>query len=163
MAGRTASEIQLLLALLDDAFNGKAWHGPNLRGILRGVSPRDAIRRPSNVKHSIADLSVHCAYWKYAARRRLRGDQRGSFPLKGSNWFELPTKLDMTTWKSYLKLLDIEHDQLRAAIAAFPVSQIAQTPAGSKVSNQKLIYGIAAHDIYHAGQIRLIKAMLGRQ
>ncbi|MBK8267294.1 MAG: hypothetical protein IPK83_02925, partial [Planctomycetes bacterium] len=70
MAGRTASEIQLLLALLDDAFNGKAWHGPNLRGILRGVSPADTTRRPLNEKHSIADLAVHCAYWKYAARRR---------------------------------------------------------------------------------------------
>lgn len=163
MAGRTASEIQLLLALLDDAFNGKAWHGPNLRGILRGVSPADTTRRPLNEKHSIADLAVHCAYWKYAARRRLRGDQRGSFPLKGSNWFELPTKLDMTTWKSYLKLLDDEHAQLRAAIEAFPPAQLPLKPNGSKVSNQKLICGIAAHDVYHAGQIRLIKAMLGRK
>jgi hypothetical protein len=163
MPTRPATETVLLLAMLDDAFNGKGWHGPNLRGILRGVSPADATRRPPNEKHSIADLAVHCAYWKYAARRRLRGDQRGSFPLKGSNWFDLPAKLDAATWKSYLKLLDDQHGQLRAAIEAFPVSQLHLIPAGSKGSNQRLIYGIAAHDVYHAGQIRLIKAMLGRK
>lgn len=162
MARKANSEIELLLAMLDDAFDGKAWHGPNLRGILRGVSPGDACRRPPGVKHSIADLAVHSAYWKYAARRRLRGDPRGSFPFKGSNWFSLPAALSAAEWKQYLKLLDHEHVRLREAVAQFSPALLDAKPDGSKVSNRKLIYGIASHDVYHAGQIRLLKAMLGR-
>lgn len=154
-------EIELLLANLDDAFNKTAWHGPNLRGAIRGVPVEQAIWRPSPKRHNIAEIAVHCAYWKYAARRRLRGDKRGSFPLEGSNWFAVPRGLTAAQWREYVKLLDGEHALLREAIAEMTPARLRQVPKGSKVSNAKLIYGIAAHDVYHAGQIRLLKSLYG--
>ena len=75
-------EVQRILQLLDEAFCRKSWHGTNLRGSLRGLPVQQAGWRPPGGRHTIADIVVHCAYWKYAVRRRLRGDARGSFPLK---------------------------------------------------------------------------------
>src|SRR5262245_25839273 len=136
-------EIALLLRLLDEAYEKKAWHGANLRGSVRGLTAAQAGWRPRADRHSIADIVVHAAYWKYAVRRRLRGDKRGSFPLKGSNWFDLPEPLTEAAWKEYLTLLDVEHRPLRAVVAGLPPDQLHRTPAGSKVSNLTLITGIA--------------------
>lgn len=162
MARASGGEIDLLLEMIEDAFRGKAWHGPNLRGILRGLSAAEASARPANVKHSIAELVVHCAYWKYAVRRRLRGEKRGSFPLKGSNWFALPQPLDESAWRGILKLLDQEHAALQEAVADTAPRRLGVRLPGSRVRYGKLIHGIASHDVYHAGQIRLLKVMLAR-
>ncbi|HEV3121906.1 MAG TPA: DinB family protein [Isosphaeraceae bacterium] len=153
-------ELQLLLDLLDQAYERKAWHGPNLKGSVRGLDARRACWRPAPGRHSIAEQVLHAAYWKYAARRRLRGDAKGSFPLKGSNWFPVTETLSEAEWRGYLRLLEAEHRSLRSAIADLRPEQLRQTPAGSKVSNDALIQGIAAHDIYHAGQIQLLKRLV---
>jgi hypothetical protein len=102
---------------------------------------------------------VHAAYWKYAARRRLRGDKRGSFPLKGSNWFPVSESLAETEWRAYVRLLETEHRALRTAVAALSPARLRESPGG-KVSNDALIRGIACHDVYHAGQIQILKRLL---
>ena len=68
--------IDLLLALLDEAFERKAWHGPNLKGALRGITAREAAWRPAPGSHNIWELVLHAAYWKYAVRRMLTGQKR---------------------------------------------------------------------------------------
>ena len=82
--------VAVLLRLLDEGFDAKAWHGPNLRGPLRRLDAATAAFRPAPGRHTIWEHAVHAAYWKYAVRRRITGDDRGSFPLKGSNWFVRP-------------------------------------------------------------------------
>ncbi len=153
-----AAQRGLLLCLIDEAFDKKAWHGPNLRGSIRIVSVEHAVWRPGPGRHNMAEIAVHCAYWKYAVRRRVRGDQRGSFPLKGSNWFKLPTKLTKQQWRDYVALLDDEHRTLRDAIATVPLTRLSG-PAGGRCEVADHIYGVAMHDIYHAGQIRTIKTL----
>lgn len=74
--------IPLLLDLLDDGFESRSWHGPNLLGALRGVSAEQAAWRPTPDRHNVRELVLHCAYWKYMVRRRLTGD-RLRFPVPG--------------------------------------------------------------------------------
>ena len=102
----------LLLHQLDTAFDKKAWHGPTLKGVLRGVDGQFASWRPAPERHTIWELTVHCAYWKYTVRRRLLDEKRGAFPLKGSNWFTRPDDGD-ANWKADLKLLTDTHRSLR--------------------------------------------------
>jgi hypothetical protein len=154
-----AAPTQLLLQLLDEAYERKAWHGPNLKGSVRGLTAEAAVWRPRPDRHSIADNVVHSAYWKYAVRRRLRAEKRGSFALKGSNWFAIPTPLSESTWREFVILLDNEHRALRDAIAAFPAQQLYEFPKGGKVRYISLLHGIAMHDVYHAGQIQLLKRL----
>jgi len=143
------SDRDLLLRILDDAYERKAWHGTNLRGPLRGVTPDAARWRPAPGRHNIWELAVHCAYWKYTVRRKLTGEKRGSFPRKGSNWIA-----PGDDWQSDLRLLGDQHRALHSAIDAASAQQLRKL--------ERLLYGVAAHDAYHTGQIQLIKRLRGR-
>lgn len=152
--------IDLLLANLDQAYEKRSWHGANLRGALRGLSPAQAAWRPAPQRHCIGEHVLHAAYWKYTVRRRLNREERGSFPLPGSNWFPLPQPWNQAAWKRCLAILGDEHRQLRAAIAAVPTAALHRHVAGSQaVTVFALITGIAAHDLYHTGQIQLLKRL----
>jgi hypothetical protein len=159
MARPAAPEKALLLALLDEAFERKAWHGPNLRGSLRGVTVREAAWRPGPGRHNIWELAVHATYWKYAVRRMLTGERRGSFSEKGSNWFRRPAGATAKAWRGDVARLVGEHRKLREAAAAVPASALGARVSGSKYRTATLIYGIASHDLYHAGQIQLLKTL----
>ncbi len=152
---RTAS-ISLLLEILDQGYEKNAWHGPNLKGSLRGLSAKAAAWRPAPGRHNIWELLLHAAYWKYAVRRRLRGEKRGSFPLKGSNWFASHSRPDEKAWRKDRELLEREHRQLRAAIAGLSSQKGRRVP-------EALLFGVAFHDVYHAGQIQLLKRLQARR
>jgi uncharacterized damage-inducible protein DinB len=94
-------------------------------------------------------------------RRRLRREKRGSFPLAGSNWFPLTKPWTERRWREFLTLLDAEHAALRAAVASIPPAQLQTPIRPGSPSYRQLISGIAYHDIYHAGQIQLLKRMQG--
>jgi DinB superfamily len=154
--------IEVLLRSLDQAYDRKSWHGTNLRGSLRGLTAAEASWRPAPDRHNVWELAVHCAYWKYSVLRRLHGLEKGSFALPGSNWFERPIEPVDKTWKMDLELLADTHRQLRDAVAQLDPEDLATVPAGSKTSVLDLVVGVAAHDLYHAGQIQLIKKLRPR-
>jgi hypothetical protein len=143
-----------ILTLLDEAYEKRTWHGPNLKQSIRGVTAKQAARRPAPGRHNIWEVTLHAAYWKYAVRRRMEGGKRGSFVLKGSNFFARPEpgKLNEAAWKADKALLEREHRALREAVA-----KVLRTPHEGKMLRQ--LYGIAFHDIYHAGQIRLLRRL----
>jgi hypothetical protein len=155
----TSPEIQQLLAIIDTAYDRKSWHGTNLRGSIRGVSAMQAAWRPAPGRHNIWELVVHAAYWKYTVLRRFSDAERGSFELKGSNWFERGRDPGDKAWRADVALLDRTHRAMREAVAALAPRDLARTPAGSKVSNFAMLSGIAAHDLYHAGQVQLLKRL----
>jgi hypothetical protein len=160
-AGDSSKELDLLLRILDEGYDKKAWHGPNLKGAFRGLTADRAEWRPRPDRHSIVENVVHCAYWKYAVRRRLTGEKRGSFSLKGSNWFAIASPLAEASWREFTALLDREHRALRQTVASFPSRRLSEFPKGGKVRFITQIYGAALHDVYHAGQIQLLKRLQG--
>jgi hypothetical protein len=148
---------QIVLALLEEGYERKTWHGPNLKQSIKGVSAKQAAWRPGPRRHNIWEVTLHAAYWKYAVRRRLEGGKCGFFALKGSNFFPRPEKGNLTeaAWKADRALLEREHRELRAAIA-----KILRAPQPAKML--RMLYGIALHDVYHAGQIRLLRRLAQR-
>jgi hypothetical protein len=148
---------QLVLTLIDEGYEKKTWHGPNLKQSIKGITAKQAAWRPGPGRHNIWELTLHAAYWKYAVRRRLKGGKRGSFVLKGSNFFGRPEKgkLSEAAWTADKKLLEQEHRAMRAEIAN--VLRKPQTP-----KHLYQLYGVAFHDVYHAGQIRLLRRMAER-
>ena len=156
-----ASEIKLLLEMLDAAFQSRGWHGTTLTGALRGVTPKQALWRPRPGRHNVWELALHTAYWKYAVRRRITGDEtHGAFPRRPNNWPMAPQAPDAAAWRRDLRLLRETHAALRAAVAALPPRQLgARSPTGQWTYAQQM-HGIAAHDLYHTGQIQLIKRLM---
>ena len=149
----------MLLALIDEAYDHRSWHGTNLRGSIRGLSLDLAAWRPRPERHNIWELVVHAAYWKYAVRRRLTGAARASFPLAGSDFWPRPEAGTDREWRADLALLADQHRQLREAVGGVPRSKLLQRASGSPFTNAALIRGAAAHDLYHAGQIQLLKRL----
>lgn len=154
-----ANELDLLVRMMDEGFSRKAWHGTNLRGAIRGLTVLEAAWRPAPARHNIWEIVVHAAYWKYAVRRRLEGGKRGSFALKGSNWFPRSTEMGATLWQEDVRLLEREHRLLREVVVTLPVSKLHAMAPGGAVITSTLLYGISHHDVYHAGQIQVLKRL----
>jgi DinB superfamily len=159
------NQIDVILDLIDQAFDHAAWHGTNLKGSLRGLRIEEVIWRPAPGKHNIWELMLHAAYWKYIVRRRLLNEKKGSFPLAGSNFFARPVEgySDKKAWDKDVKLLVETHRSLRAAVANLDPRSLTETASGSKYSILQTVNGIAAHDCYHTGQIQLIKRLYETQ
>ncbi len=139
----------LLLDLLDRAFDKRSWHGPNLSSAIRGVTANVAARSVHGRK-SIWQQVLHAAYWKQRVLNHLAGPSR--FPRKGSNWPAVPSGPSEAAWREDVQLLRDTHLRLRAAVAALPAARLDKKSAW-------LLQGAAAHDVYHAGQIKLLRRM----
>src|SRR5947208_17042902 len=109
---------KLVLALLDEAYERKTWHGPNLKQSLKGVSMVEAAWAPGPGRHNIWEVALHPAYWKYTVRLRIESNKRGPFALKGSNFFPRPEKGSATqaSCNADKKTLEREHRAMSAAI-----------------------------------------------
>jgi len=151
--------IASLLASLDEAFDRRSWHGTNLRGSLRGLSASRAAWRPGPGRHNAWEIALHAAYWKYAAWRRITGEKRGSFARGGSNWFAAPAPASEAAWRKDVALLQQYHRLLRTAVARLSDEDLERRAPGGREPIGRLVRGIVAHDLYHAGQIQLIKRL----
>jgi len=150
-----------LLTTLDRAYDGRSWHGPNLKRALRGLTPAVAFFRPGPERHSAYDLALHAAYWKYVVRRRLSGEKRGSFALPGSNFFLAPPRTSAKELDAARSLLEREHRALHELVEELP--ERVFTARFGRWTGEAVISGVAAHDLYHAGQIQLVRKLFANR
>ena len=147
--------------ILEEAYYRKAWHGPNLHSSLKGVGADTALKRPSKGRHNIYEITVHSSYWIYRVIRRIKKSTEIKFPLKGTNWFESPNTLSETEWIKQKKILNSFHEELYDLILDLN-NELREKPESEKQKISRLLIGIAMHDVYHAGQIQLIKKLIAR-
>ena len=152
----------LLLENLQPRKGRGGWHGgPTPLGAVRGVDVEAAAWTPYPGRHSIWELTLHIAYWKYAVRRRLEGGtETGGFPRSPANWPRIEDLQDARAWKNDVALLKREHELLLETVAKVPVAKYGEpTRGGKRWTKGELILGIATHDAYHAGQIQMLKRL----
>ncbi|HTT67123.1 MAG TPA: DinB family protein [Gemmatimonadales bacterium] len=151
--------IRLLLAVLDGAFTAKGWQGATLSGSLRGLTIPQALWRPGPGRHNVWELVLHTAYWKHVVRQRVEGGRQGPFPRSPRNYPDPPRRPDAAAWRADIALLKRQHLALTRIVAALPPSRLAARVGRSRWSVAEQVFGIAAHDLYHTGQIQLLKAL----
>ncbi len=157
----TDRRLEEALRHLDPPPGTKLWHGgASVLGALRGLSPEVAAWRPYPDRHSIWALALHVAYWNYAVRRRITGEERGRFPRAPSNFPSLPSETTKAAWNEDRRLVKEQHDLLVEVVKDFDPSRLDEY-AGSetKTTYADLITGIVLHDTYHAGQIVMLKRL----
>ena len=145
--------IELLVELLHHGFDRASWHGANLAAALRGVDAPTAARRVGSRK-TIWEQALHAAYWKHRVLNKLAG--RTPFSRKGSNWPRMPAAPSESAWRADLDLLRDTHRRLVEAVTA-------TDGAGLSRKQVQMIHGAAFHDIYHAGQVKLLRRLLETQ
>jgi hypothetical protein len=137
--------------ILNEGYGTGAWHGPDLKAALAGISNDDAFWRPAAGRHNIAEIAVHHAYCAHNVRAKL-ADAIEPFTIEGDDWFDV----SHLSWPAVLELVEREQQQL--ATAADTDEGHAASPL-SAAERFDLVLGITCHAVYHAGQIQLIKAL----
>jgi len=153
------SETARIADQLRRAFSGDAWHGDSLFEILEDVTAAQAAARPIAGAHTIWELVLHIAAWDGAVLRRLSGT---AVTLSDAENFPAVTDTSDTAWRKTLAEVRRVHEELVAAVAALADSRLDEIVPGKEGAHYTLYYmlhGVAQHELYHAGQIALLKKM----
>jgi nicotinate-nucleotide pyrophosphorylase (carboxylating) len=150
------SEVSRILDQLRRAWEGDAWHGTPLSKILANVPASLAAGRPVTDAHSIAEIVLHLAAWHEAASRRLQGQEYE--PPPSENWPEV-TGLSEPAWQNTLFELRRSFEELCVGVEDLDDDHLLRPVAGKNYSFYVLLHGIVQHDLYHAGQIALLKKL----
>jgi uncharacterized damage-inducible protein DinB len=144
----------LIAEQLRRAFEGNAWHGPALLELLADVNAAAAAAKPLPKVHSIWELVLHIAAWDAAACRRLGGER---IQLTGVANFPIVPKPTEAAWRKAVAQVKRTHDLLVKTVAALPESRLRERVPGKKYDFYFMLHGVAQHELYHAGQIAVLK------
>jgi len=148
------SETARIADQLRRAFEGDAWHGPALLELLKDVNATTAAARPLPDVHSIWELVLHVAVWDKATLQRLAGEKTQP---TGTDNFPLVPKLSETAWHKAVRHLKRTHDALVKTVSALPESRLYERVPGKRYNFYHLLHGVTQHELYHAGQIAILK------
>lgn len=144
-------ELKHLIKMLQHTYEKNAWHGPAVKEVLENVSADDAHKRLPN-SHSIIELVAHMTAWRIFVVKKLQGNSE----YKVTDDMNFPAPTD---WGKVVEELDASQARLIQELKGFDSSKLYEpVPHGSYNYNfHTLLHGIIHHDLYHAGQIALIK------
>ena len=148
-------ELARLEHQLRAAFEGPAWHGPAVLEVLRDVTAAHAAARPVPGAHTIWELVLHLGAAYGLVLRRLRGD---ATPLAPDEDWPVPPAPTDSHWRASVAKLRERNLAVRAAVRSFDPTRLAaplvpEPPYSAYVQ----FIGLTQHDLYHAGQIALLK------
>jgi uncharacterized damage-inducible protein DinB len=151
-----------LIDSLRRAHDGTPWHGPSRADVLADVSAHEAAYRASEDSHTLWEIVLHMRSWTEEVLRRARGGVP-SEPARG-DWPAMPRSKNDETWRATLASLDAAHQDLVAFVATMPEDARASRvkdrpgdPADSGITQRAMIRSLAEHDVYHTGQLALLK------
>jgi uncharacterized damage-inducible protein DinB len=150
----SSSEPALIAEQLRRAFDGDAWHGPALLELLRDVDAAAAAAKPLPDAHSIWELVLHIAVWDAAALRRLNGEK--TQPTGTANFPIVPKPTELA-WRKAVADAKRIHDALVRKVAALPETRLRERVPGKRYDFYFMLHGVAQHELYHAGQIAILK------
>ena len=148
----------VILRALREIYAGPAWHGPSMREALRGVSPDAAARRVAPGRNTIWELVLHLAYTRHRLLHRMGAAEERQFPRRFTKswWPAAPAEPTPAAWRADLALLADYQARLVAAVGRAPLARLRITRPGQRRTIAHELLGVAFHDAYHAGQIRLL-------
>ena len=156
------SETARLAEQIRRAFEGEAWHGDSMLELLANVDAKTAAAHPIKGAHSIWELVLHVAAWDDAVMRRA-----GGVAVEPTDQENFPEVKDTSeaAWKKTVKEAKQKHDALVNAVRAFPDARLHEQVPGKSEKHHDYFYmlsGIVQHELYHAGQIVLLKKAQGK-
>lgn len=154
MTTSLTSEPARIADQLRRAFEGDAWHGPALLELLEGMDARTASAKPLPNVHSIWELLLHIAVWDESTLQRLAG--KVSQPTGDANF---PPVSDRTAsmWRKAVADAKRTHDTLVKTVEGLPDSRLRDQVPGKDYNFYHLLHGVVQHELYHAGQIAILK------
>jgi uncharacterized damage-inducible protein DinB len=153
------SETGRIIDLMERTYDGEAWHGPSLRTILKDVTAAQAAKKPDGGCHSIWELVAHIAQWEGVTALRLKGEAVEFAADSEGDWPPV-TDFSEQNWQQTLSLLDKNHRKLREALVEAGDAKLAEKAPNREFTHYVALHGIIHHQVYHAGQIAVLKRMV---
>ena len=152
------NEIERIIDQMRRAYDGDAWHGPPLRAILAGVSAETAAARPIGGAHSIREIVRHITFWYDGVRRRLGGEVVDADEIE--QWPEAADAGE-AGWQQELDDLERAHKALVEAAGKLGDDDLERPVPGKPYNAYVLLHGLVQHNLYHAGQVAILKKAAG--
>jgi uncharacterized damage-inducible protein DinB len=149
------SETERIQDQVERAYAGNAWHGPSLRDLVSDISAARAATSPKVGSHSIWQIVLHILAWQHVVFRRMAGETIHNLPPE-QDWPVVSDTSD-AAWKHALAQLEGIHKQLCEAIAKFPEARLSEKVPGHRYPFYGMLHGVIQHNLYHAGQIAILK------
>lgn len=154
--------LEEILRLLDPPAEPEWWFGgATVSGSLRDVRPDVAAWNPSPERPGIWQYALHIAYWRHVVRSLLAPDTE-PFPRSPDDWPGLPETPDQAAWDADRELLEDEHRKLVAVVRSMDSGRLDEAPdtgSGNIYRHIDRLHGIVLHDVYHTGQIEILKRL----
>src|SRR5271165_786745 len=154
------TEPERILAQYDRVMHGDAWHGDPIWQILEGISAESAAHRPLADVHTIWEIVLHMIFWEGVAARRLAGQRAGLD--EALNFPAMPSATE-ANWQKTLEQFRASNQAFRLALQALEVARMDELAAAGKRTFYDEAHGLIQHNVYHAGQIAMLKKNFAAQ
>lgn len=152
--------IERIIKLLNAAFHGGAWHGPSVLEVVKPVKPKQAEYKLGNV-HTIAELMYHLTSWRIFAVQKINGN--AEYEIVGDKNFGKFNKIDEFELETLLMELSLSHDELLRVLEDKNDDFLMENVPGTEYDFYTLLHGVIHHDLYHAGQVSVLKKLIDRK
>ena len=148
------SEVKFLRDQIETTFKGDSWHGPNLVNTLKDIDYKQALKRPMKQRHTIWELTDHTSFWMEEVRKSVQ-DHKGLEPDMDENWPEMGATEE--EWKQSVARLEAAVNTVLDALAEWRDEELYEVVPGEKYTFKQMLHGMVHHNLYHAGQINLLR------
>jgi uncharacterized damage-inducible protein DinB len=148
------TEVYRIIDQMDRAYSGDAWHGPSLTAVLDGVSAEDASTHGVPGAHSIWEIVNHLAAWHSIVERRLNGE---TVEVTVERDWPPVWEVNDVAWQRALENLAESRARLRGMVESLSDQQLNEKLPATTESRYVILHGVIQHDLYHGGQIAILK------
>ena len=152
------NEVKFVMDQLRTTFSGDSWHGPNVMKTLEGIDAVQAAARPLGERHTIWELVDHMTYWLEEAHKALKAKEMPR-PEKVMDWPRMRSGEDQ--WRESVSRLEAAVNMLLDELTTWNTKDLEKTVAGANYSYRQMLHGAVHHNLYHTGQIAILKRKTG--
>lgn len=149
-------EAERIADQLRRSIEGEAWHGPAVMELLAGTTAAQVSTRPGHAAHSMWEIVLHIRAWNAAVLRRIRGEV---VELSDAEDWPAVTNRGDEAWDDTMRSLTLAHAKVYNAVLGMTDARLEETVPGKPYNFYYMLHGLAQHNLYHAGQIALLKKM----
>lgn len=142
-------------------YDGEPWYGDPIVKILKGISAQQAAAYPIPGAHSIWEIVLHLISWRRFGIEKLKGN--AAYDVEWDSKEEWPAIPEVTggNWAQTLAALAKSQMQILELLDAVEAEALERQVPPRTYSLHFLLQGIIQHDLYHAGQISMLKKYTG--
>ena len=149
------NDIERIIDQLKRTFDGRTWYGPSLMALLSEVKVEEATARSLPGRHTIWEITLHINAWREYVIKALKDEFLDGLPDE-INWPHINDP-SQEAWEQTLAEIKKIQDTLLEAFTKFDSDKLDDTVPGAPYKFYHMLNGIIHHDIYHAGQIAILR------